>query len=121
MAVVGHICERVVWEAAVRNGIYEPHSLHQEGFIHCSLPSQITEVADTFYRAHRDLLLLWIELDDVSAEIRWEEPPSPVKTQADPNTPETFPHIYGPLNVDAVIQVFEFSPGEDGKFRLPDL
>ena len=121
MAVVGHICERVVWEAAVSNGSYEPQSLRLEGFIHCSLPSQITEVADTFYSARRDLLLLWIELEQVIAEVRWEKPSSPGETQADPNASETFPHIYGPLNLEAVIQVLEFSPGEDGKFRLPDL
>jgi uncharacterized protein (DUF952 family) len=37
------------------------------------------------------------------------------------DTIELFPHIYGPLNLDAVVQVIEFAPDSDGYFRMPDL
>ncbi len=30
-----------------------------------------------------------------------------------------FPHIYGPINLDAVIQVLDFEPDENGDFTLP--
>ncbi len=39
----------------------------------------------------------------------------------DQRTASLFPHIYGPLNVSAVIQVMDFAPGADGKFKLPEI
>jgi uncharacterized protein (DUF952 family) len=57
------------------------------------------------------MVLLWIDPDRVNAELRWEE-----------SDDEIFPHIYGVLNLDAVLAVSEFSPDTDGIYRsLPRL
>ena len=84
--------------------------LAEEGFIHCSHAHQVVPVADAIYRGTPGLVLLVIDPAAVRAEIREE---------ALCNSGERFPHIYGPLNVDAVVDVLPFEPTADGSFELP--
>lgn len=105
-----HIAERQVWEAAVEEGIYQPASLEDEGFIHCSLAEQVIAVANDFYRGRQGLVLLVIDPEKVPAEIRFEDCYE---------SGQEFPHIYGPLPVEAVDRVLDFAPGPDGLFFLP--
>lgn len=102
-----HLCPRQDWQSARENGEYRAESLDQVGFIHCSRPDQVVEVANRFYRGQSDLVLLWIEPQKVQAGIRWEAADG-----------DTFPHIYGPLNIDAVYAVNDFPAAEDGSFSL---
>lgn len=101
-----HLCTRSAWQAALQAGEYRPPSVEAEGFIHCSQPGQIVDVANLFFPGVRDLVLLWIDPQQVYAEIRWEAVAEQV-----------FPHIYGPLNLAAVLAVSDFSPGADGVFH----
>lgn len=103
-----HLCPQTVWLAALSSGEYRPASLDSEGFIHCSRPEQVTAVANRFYRGLTGLVLLWIDPRQVAAEIRWE-----------PADGQVFPHIYGSLNITAVLAVREFDPGPDGVFYQP--
>lgn len=106
-----HICSRQEWEQAQTEGEYRPGSLEMEGFIHASRPEQVLGVANRFYRSTNDLLLLIIEPRRLHASVRWESADG-----------DEYPHIYGPLNLDAVVAVLHFSPDEDGVFRqLPDI
>lgn len=111
MNVILHITTRAAWDQATQAGAYRADSLDAEGFIHCSTPAQVIPVANAFYRGQKDLVLLCIAPDKVHAEIRYE---SPV-----PGAAEPFPHLYGPLNLDAVVKVIDFPPGADGVFTLP--
>ena len=103
--MIVHICERGAWEAAQSSGKYRPASLDIEGFIHCSRPEQVLDVVNQFYREVPDLLLLWIDPDKVRAEIRWEVARG-----------ETFPHIYGPLDIQAVSVATSLLPDENGNY-----
>lgn len=105
-----HVTTRAAWETAVAAGAYRADSLDTEGFIHCSTPSQIIDVANALYRGHTNLVLLIIEQDLVDADVVYEDCYE---------MGEEFPHIYGPLNVDAVVNVVAFPPNEDGTFTLP--
>lgn len=105
-----HITERAAWETAVAAGVYCAASLAREGFIHCSTRQQVLGPANELYRGRSDLVLLCIAPDAVQAEIVYED---------SYGKGEAFPHIYGPLNLDAVIQVVKFSPNPDGTFSLP--
>lgn len=107
--IVFHITHSQQWEAAKQVGFYRGDTLDTEGFIHCSTLPQVTRSANKFFAGKTGLLLLSIDSDKVQAEIKYEEAAG-----------ELFPHIYGPLNVGAVVQVVEFVAGEDGKFELPD-
>jgi uncharacterized protein (DUF952 family) len=102
-----HICPRQDWQAAQKNGLYRAESLEQIGFIHCSRPDQVVQVGNHYYRGQTGLVLLWIDPQKVRAEIRWESADG-----------DTFPHIYGPLNIDAVYTVDDFPPSEGGTFQL---
>ncbi len=92
---IGHICSPEAWEAAQAAGEYRPPSLDSEGFIHCSRPGQLPWVVTRYYPESTDLLLLWIDPEALEAELRWEGVEGG----------ERFPHIYGRLNLGAVVAV----------------
>jgi uncharacterized protein (DUF952 family) len=113
-----HLASNDAWLAAVKNGVYYADSLSTEGFIHCSKPSQIVGVANTFYHGQQGLVLLVIDPSKLESELKWEPPAEPEPTHA--REGELFPHLYGPLNLDAVVNVIAFEPGANGIFTLPD-
>jgi uncharacterized protein (DUF952 family) len=106
-----HATTRSAWSAAQARGQYSADSLAGEGFIHCSKVDQVLRVANTFFAGQAGLVLLVIDPRRLSSELRWD-PGTDLAT-------ELFPHIYGPINLDAVQQVLDFEPDSDGKFHLP--
>ncbi len=108
--LVYHILPRVDWEAAQEAGLYRPDSLATEGFIHCSLIEQVLTVADSFYTHLDDLLVLCIAIRRLNTELYFEQAPG---------SSERFPHIYGPLNLDAVVSVSRLEKDARGRFFLP--
>ena len=110
-----HIVSRSEWEFARRNGVYRPPSLDLEGFIHCSTAAQVIDTANIFYRGQRDLVLLLIDERKLTSTLALEAPVS--VNDARPRA--LFPHIHGPLNLDAVIDAIEFPCDADESFRLP--
>lgn len=112
-----HLCRRADWLAALDSGAdYCAASLAGEGFIHASRPEQVAAVASAFYRGQTDLVLLWIDPNRLQAEIRWE-PGIPPQPGSAPVNEQVFPHVYGPINLDAVLTVTGFAPHADGTFR----
>lgn len=110
MAIIFHIAESQAWQQAQAEGIYRPEMFPIEGFIHCSTPEQVIQVANLRFRGQTGLVLLSIDPDQVNAEILYENLEG---------GQQLFPHIYGELSVDAVVQVSEFMPGADGCFAQP--
>jgi uncharacterized protein (DUF952 family) len=106
-----HLTSRTSWLAAQKAGAYTADSLAGEGFIHCSRVDQVLRVADTFFAGQHGLAILTIDLSRLTSELRWE-PGTDLVT-------ELFPHVYGPINLDAVVLVSDFEPGADGRFHLP--
>jgi uncharacterized protein (DUF952 family) len=109
MKTIFHITPRKDWEKAKTAGFYQAESLETEGFIHCSTSAQIVKVANNFFKNQTDLLLLFIDSDKVKPEIIYDFV----------TVNETFPHIYGALNNDAVFKVINFEAAENGLFELP--
>ena len=118
--MIYHITTRGAWLKANMRGSYSPPSLAAEGFIHCARLEQILSVADDFYSGETDLLLLIsIDEDKLTAKLRWEAPAHPQPASAAATLGEaTFPHLYGPLNLDAVVGVYAFDEADAG-FALP--
>jgi len=100
-----HIAETADWEQAQRDGQYtmstRGRTLAEEGFIHASTASQVALVANAFYQGEPDLLLLIIDTERVGPELRYEQVPG---------QPDPYPHIYGPLNLDAILEARPFQP-----------
>jgi uncharacterized protein (DUF952 family) len=104
-----HITPRDTWEQAIEQGSYRGDTLDTEGFIHCSMVTQVLDVASQLFHGRSDLVLLLIQASRVASPIKFEG-----------TTAELYPHIYGPLNSDAVVAVYDFLPDEDGNFTLPE-
>jgi uncharacterized protein (DUF952 family) len=109
MIFMFHITTRDSLETAKNLGTYRSDSLATEGFIHCSTAAQVLGSANRFFKDKKDLVILSIDPALVKAEIRYEG--------VDPNN--LFPHIYGELNIDAVIQATDLETNPDGSFIVP--
>ena len=101
---------------AVARGTYAPASLRDEGFIHCSTLAQVIDTANRFYRGQDDLILLLIDESQLKAELKYEAP----RMDHGESSGELFPHLYGELNLDAVVRVAKLPCEADGSFQLQD-
>jgi uncharacterized protein (DUF952 family) len=110
VSLITHITSRSMWQDAQQRGAYEAPSLHTEGFIHCSTPAQVAATANRFYRAQRGLLVLYIDPTLLTA---------PLKYEPGTDVADLFPHIYGPLNLMAIVRVADFEPDAAGDFHPP--
>lgn len=108
-AQIFHITTASAWQAALTEGQYTPPSLTTEGFLHGSTQAQVVGTANRFFQGQTDLVLLAIACDRLRAELRWETVPDH----------GTFPHLYGPLNLDAVVAVLPFPYDPQTGFTLP--
>ena len=115
--MIFHITSRKDWEAAQTNGEYIAESLGAEGFIHCSTLSQVLPVAEKYYKGQSGLIILVIEPTLLSSTLKWEPPTG--GTPAGVPQGNQFPHVYGSINLDAVVNVVDFIYGTDGQFTLP--
>ncbi len=82
-----HVTTREAWEGARALGLYEGDTLAGEGFIHCCTGEQLGGVLERHFAGRGGLLALTIDPALVTSDIRWEA---------------GFPHIYGPLDLEAV-------------------
>lgn len=110
-----HITERQSWEKTRRDGVYRAPSLDVQGFIHFSKRDQVIGVANAFYRNQTDLVLLVVDPAKLSADLRYEAPDGLLA--GEPESSERFPHLYGALNLDAVVRAVDFPPDMDGEWR----
>ena len=88
------------WKKAKAKGSYEAPSLETEGFIHCSQQQQVKGVLDRYFKNKSGLLLLVLDTEKLR---------SPLKYELAPSIQEEFPHIYGSINMDAVVEVKEIA------------
>jgi uncharacterized protein (DUF952 family) len=91
-----HVTTQTEWEQAKIAGDYTPVGFDAEGFIHCSNENQVPGVLDRFYKGQTGLVKLKIEKAKLARPLLFE-------LAADLD--ELFPHIYGALNIDSVVEV----------------
>lgn len=105
-----HIASASEIESAAREGEYIPARFAADGFVHCSYAHQIRGVADAKYRGHKNLVLLVIDLAQLTC---------PVVDENLVGGKQLYPHVYGRLSMSAVIATHLLSPDENGFLRFP--
>ena len=87
-----HIVLPEMWETVKNNSTYSADSLETEGFIHCSYDHQLDDVIERYYLSAPKLVILKLDVNKLTS-----------KLVSEPSTGgEVYPHIYGPINLDAV-------------------
>lgn len=93
MNLIYHIVSAADWAKQESLAAYEAASLQAEGFIHLSKKEQVAGTLNRYYQHVPDLVLLHVDTDKLTHRLVYE--------LATNN--ESFPHLYGPLNKDAVV------------------
>lgn len=96
MSLVFHVAQASDVDQASQSGTYRCESIETEGFIHCCKPEQLQGVLERYYSGVKGLLLLHIDTDLLQPDLVMENTVG---------SEELFPHVYGPINMDAVIQI----------------
>ncbi|WP_281194227.1 DUF952 domain-containing protein [Halorubrum sp. F4] len=111
MSYIVHVLSRTDWQTFKQQGEYRPDSLAEDGFIHCSKIGQITLVADYNYTDADDVVLLLLDDSQIDPPVRYE-------TDGEDGE-SAFPHIYGTLTLEPVVETYPFKQDETG-FWLPE-
>lgn len=111
--MIYHIARAADWSQGLKDGEYRISTrgltLDDVGFIHCGEADQVGKVANAAFRGEDDLVVLAIDPDLVRAEVRREDLDG---------SGLLFPHIYGPLDTAAVVEVIPFQPRCDGSLTF---
>ena len=101
-----HLTPEPVWEAQHAAGTYTPEPFEQDGFIHATNGlDTLLWVANEFYTSDtRPYRVLVLDVNKLSSPMRYDD------------EEQKFPHIYGPLNTDAVIGELLVQRDADGRF-----
>ena len=111
MAIIHHLTSREAWASAQAAGEYEAPSLADEGFIHCSGDeAQTLRVVERLYAGASGLLVLDIDTERLTSEVKRE-----ISTRSG----EMYPHVYGKINLDAVVSVRDLALDSDGRHTIP--
>jgi len=112
MSTIYKILPASLWDAAERQGVFRGSPIDmQDGFIHFSIAEQAVETAAKHFAGERDLVLLHVDAARLGGRLKWE----PSRGGA------LFPHLYGELELDAVIRVDPLPLAADGRHKFPPL
>ena len=107
--MIYHIVSKKEFRSSQKDGLYQPESLENEGYIHCSTASEIENTANRYFKGKRHLFLIIIDESRVKEEIKYEE----VEGRDEP-----MPHIMGTLNLDAILDKIVLTPDTNGEFEI---
>jgi uncharacterized protein (DUF952 family) len=119
--LIFHLVEEADLVACAHDGVYAPASLLADGFVHCSLEPSVVPVANDYYQTTRSpLLLLLIDPGSLEAETRYETA-APLAGAGSSHlaSAPVFPHVYGPIDLPAILGVGAMRHTADG-YAWPD-
>ena len=105
MLMIYHIATKREWDCQAGAAGYAPLAYEEEGFIHCCDLHQLESVANGYFPGRDNLVILELIPTKLEPETRYEQ-----------SGKEKYPHVYGPINKDAVSRTIRFQCNEDGRF-----
>lgn len=103
-----HVCSRSAGIAARAGGAYRAPSLDTEGFLHCSQAHQVRGELERCYASQTDLGLLVVDPTRLTSVLKYAAPASlPGTGAAAPVPNERFPHLYGPVESGAILDIVD--------------
>lgn len=102
-----HAATRADWDARTETD-YRPAGLATEGFVHCSTAEQLPATLARHYRGRDDLVLLSLDVGALTSDLVWEDTSG---------RGEAYPHIYGPIPIQAITAVEPVAVDEGGSIR----
>lgn len=112
MTTIYKICDRAVWQAAERAGLYRGSEIDKrDGFIHFSTAFQLAETAAKHFANQCDLMLVAVDGDALGAALKWERS----------RGGELFPHLYAALPLASVYWAQALPDEVDGRRTMPEL
>lgn len=103
-----HCMKESVWNERKGKAFWGQRDLDRCGFIHCSDVKYCWRVAPHFKTVTEPLVLVCMDETKLTAPVRYED---------FDGCGRTYPHIYGPVNQSAVVQVLPFLKDADGNYR----
>jgi uncharacterized protein (DUF952 family) len=80
-----------------------------DGYIHLSTAEQLTETVDKHFAGQNDLHIAAVDLEALGDDVKWE------KSRGD----QLFPHLYGVLELEAILAYGPLEREPDGMVKLP--
>jgi uncharacterized protein (DUF952 family) len=106
------ICPAPAWREAERQGVLRGSPVDvRDGFIHFSTAAQVEETARKHFAGQAALFLIAVDADALGDALRWE------RSRND----ELFPHLYGELDLGAVVGIHSMLTRSDGSHDIPEL
>jgi uncharacterized protein (DUF952 family) len=112
MQTLYKICSAALWQEAKRVGVFRGSEVdRRDNFIHFSTAAQVAETAAKHFADQSDLLLISVDASKLGNALKWERSRGGA----------LFPHLYGPLTLEAVQRVDPLPLGPDGGHVFPPL
>jgi len=101
-----HLVPSPVWDTQCAGEVYVPEAFAADGFVHCTDGEQaVIDTANRYYQGDaRHYVVLSIDTDALAAPVRYED------------AGRTYPHVYGPIETEAVTLVRKIERDADGRF-----
>ncbi|WBW97389.1 DUF952 domain-containing protein [Oceanirhabdus sp. W0125-5] len=106
--IILHCVKKKNWDKVCNEKEYGYTDFKRNGFIHCSSIEYFWRVTEHFNEQDTEYVILCIDTDKVKAEIKWED--------CDSNPGRYYPHIYGPIERNAIINVLPFLRDPNGNY-----
>jgi len=102
---------RSEWNAFQKEGQFKGAPIDKkDGYIHLSTAMQTSETANKHFQGANDLVLAEVQVDKLGAALRYDTS----------RGGDLFPHLYAALGMDAITRHWDWQPGPDGAYGLPE-